>query len=70
MAAGRHRRHPVLRRLALRLPQYVLIILIAASANFALPRLMPGDPVLVLLGEDAGRLPPEAIAAEKADLGL
>lgn len=70
MAAGRHRRHPVLRRLAFRLPQYVLIILIAASANFALPRLMPGDPVLVLLGEDAGRLPPEAIAAEKADLGL
>jgi peptide/nickel transport system permease protein len=63
-------RHRFLRRLARKLPQYVLIIVVLASANFALPRLMPGDPVLVLLGEDAGRLPPEAIAAEKADLGL
>lgn len=70
MGDGRPNRHRGLRRLARRLPQYVLIILVAASANFALPRLMPGDPVLVLLGEDAGRLPPEAIAAEKADLGL
>jgi peptide/nickel transport system permease protein len=70
LAAGRDGRHRFLRRLARRLPQYVLIILVLATANFALPRLMPGDPVLVLLGEDAGRLPPEAIAAEKADLGL
>ena len=59
-----------MRRLALKLPQYVLIVLVAATANFALPRLMPGNPVLVLLGEDAGRLPPEVIAAELADLGL
>ena len=67
--AQRHR-HGVLRRLAVRVPQYVLILLIAASANFALPRLMPGDPVLVLLGEDAGRLPPETIARELEDVGL
>ncbi len=64
------RRHRVLRRLAVRVPQYVLIILVAATGNFALPRLMPGDPVLVLLGEDAGRLPPETIARELADVGL
>ena len=70
MGDGRSSRHRFLRRLALRLPQYVLIIVVLASANFALPRLMPGDPVLVLLGEDAGRLPPEAVAAEVADLGL
>ena len=70
MAAGRDGRHRFLRRLAFKLPQYVLIVLVLATANFALPRLMPGDPVLVLLGEDAGRLPPEAIAAERADLGL
>jgi peptide/nickel transport system permease protein len=70
LAAGRDGRHRFLRRLAFKLPQYVLIVLVLATANFALPRLMPGDPVLVLLGEDAGRLPPEAIAAEKADLGL
>jgi peptide/nickel transport system permease protein len=70
LAVGRDGRHRFLRRLAFKLPQYVLIVLVLATANFALPRLMPGDPVLVLLGEDAGRLPPEAIAAEKADLGL
>lgn len=72
-AAGRGRPihgHRTLRRLAVKVPQYVLIVLVAASANFALPRLMRGDPVLVLLGEDAGRLPPEAIAKEKEDLGL
>jgi peptide/nickel transport system permease protein len=70
MVAGGERRHRVLRRLAVRLPQYVLIILVLATANFALPRLMPGNPVLALLGEDAGRLPPEAVAKEMADLGL
>ena len=70
MAARRDGRHRFLRRLGRTLPQYVLIILVLATANFALPRLMPGNPVLVLLGEDAGRLPPEAIAAEMADLGL
>jgi peptide/nickel transport system permease protein len=61
---------PVLRRLAVRVPQYVLIILVAATANFALPRLMPGNPVLVLLGEDANRLPAETIAKEIEDIGL
>jgi len=66
----RRRRHRVLRRLAVRVPQYVLIILVAASANFALPRLMPGSPIETLLGEDASRLPPEVIAKELADHGL
>jgi peptide/nickel transport system permease protein len=66
----RRSRHRVLRRLAVRVPQYVLILWVAATANFALPRLMPGDPVLVLLGEDAARLPAETIAQELADVGL
>ncbi|MGH9224754.1 MAG: ABC transporter permease [Acidimicrobiales bacterium] len=72
MAGGRdrRRRHRVLRRLAVRVPQYVLIVLVAATANFALPRLMPGNPIEVLLGEDAARLPPETIAKELADAGL
>jgi len=67
--AGR-RRHRVLRRLAVRVPQYVLIVLVAASANFALPRLMPGEPVELLLGEMANRLPAETVAQELADVGL
>lgn len=70
VAPGRSRRHRALRRLAWRVPQYVLIILVTATANFGLPRLMPGNPVLVLLGEEANRLPAEAIAKEIADVGL
>lgn len=70
MATGRASRHRALRRLALRLPQYVFIILFAATANFALPRLMPGNPIELLLGEDANRLPAETIAQELADVGL
>ncbi len=54
----------------MRLPQYVLIILVAATANFALPRLMPGSPIDTLLGDDASRLPAETIAKELADVGL
>lgn len=69
-AAGRRRRLRFLRRFAVRVPQYVLIVLVAATANFALPRLMPGDPVEILLGEFANNLPPEAIAQERADIGL
>lgn len=64
------RRRQLLRRFARRAPQYVLIVLMAATANFALPRLMPGSPVELLLGEDVNRLPPEAIAKELAHVGL
>lgn len=70
VAAGRRHPRRVLRRLAIRVPQYVLVVLVAATANFALPRLMPGDPVEILLGEFANTLPAEAIAQERADLGL
>jgi peptide/nickel transport system permease protein len=70
VATGRSRRRRNLRRLALKLPQYVLIILLAATANFALARLMPGNPVELLLGEDANRLPAETIVKELADVGL
>jgi peptide/nickel transport system permease protein len=69
-ARGHRRRRRALRALALRLPQYLLILFVAATANFALPRLMPGNPVEVLLGEDAARLPAETIAQELADVGL
>ncbi|MEW6154682.1 MAG: ABC transporter permease [Actinomycetota bacterium] len=69
-AARPRRRHRALRRLAVRGPQYLLIVLVAASANFALPRMMPGNPVDLLLGEDANRLPPETIADELARVGL
>lgn len=53
-----------------RAPQYLLVLLAAASLNFALPRLMPGDPVRLLLGEDAALLPAEEIREAVAEVGL
>jgi peptide/nickel transport system permease protein len=44
--------------------QYLLVILVALSVNFLLPRLMPGNPLVLLAGEDVAFLSPQ----EKADL--
>ncbi|MDP9193809.1 MAG: ABC transporter permease [Acidobacteriota bacterium] len=35
---------------------YVIVVWLAATANFLLPRLLPGDPVEFLIGEEANRL--------------
>lgn len=53
-----------------RLPQYVLVLLVVVSLNFAIPRLMPGDPVLLLLGEDPGLVSEEARRQAAERLGL
>lgn len=58
------------RHAATRAAQYVLLMLAVASLLFALPRLMPGDPVQLLLGEDAARLPEADIQAALAEFGL
>jgi peptide/nickel transport system permease protein len=50
--------------------QYVLVVFIAFVLNFALPRLMPGCPLMLLAGEDVGLLPPEARAEIIARHGL
>lgn len=55
---------------ARRLPQYAAVLLVVVSLNFALPRLMPGDPVVLLLGQDAGRLSEEARREAAARIGL
>jgi peptide/nickel transport system permease protein len=36
--------------------QYALVLLASATLNFALPRMMPGSPLLFLAGEEVGRL--------------
>ena len=36
--------------------QYLIVMFCALSINFALPRLMPGDPLQLIAGEDAARL--------------
>lgn len=50
--------------------RYVAVLLAIVSLNFAIPRLMPGDPVLNLLGEEAAYIGPELIQEAKKELGL
>lgn len=64
-----------LRYIFFRLLIFVLIIWVAASLNFLLPRLVPGDPITAMLNrlEDQGMAVenrPELIAAYRARFGL
>ncbi len=59
-----------MRRFLRRAPQYVLVAFLAATLNFALPRLMPGDPITLILGEDANRLRPEEVRQSLERFGL
>jgi peptide/nickel transport system permease protein len=50
--------------------QYALVLLIALSLNFLLPRAMPGDPLQYILGEEIGRLTPEERDRARREVGL
>lgn len=56
--------------LARRVGQYALVLWAAATIDFALPRLAPGDPVVYLYGGDAQALSPENLARLRATFGL
>jgi peptide/nickel transport system permease protein len=45
----------ILRRLAF----YLVAFVVAAAINFALPRLMPGNPIDIMFSQAEGRMPPE-----------
>jgi peptide/nickel transport system permease protein len=49
---------PAIGRVAARLAESALVIWIALTLNFALPRLAPGDPLNYLFGQDANGLSP------------
>lgn len=53
-----------------RLGFYVVALWVAVTMNFLLPRLMPGDPIDAIIAHNQGRLPPTAINALRAQLGL
>ena len=53
-----------------RLFQYVLVLLIAVTLNFLLPRMMPGNPMALLAGADVGLLTPEQRAEVVERSGL
>ena len=49
---------------------FLLTLWAVLTLNFLLPRLMPGDPALFLLGGEIDTAPPEMIAALRARYGL
>jgi len=60
-----------LRRLDLRrLGQYAIVVIVAVTLNFALPRMMPGNPLALIAGVDVGLLTPEQRAELITDFRL
>jgi len=53
-----------------KLGQYVIVIIVAVTLNFALPRLMPGNPLALIAGVDVGLLTAEERAQIIEDVGL
>lgn len=60
----------LLPRVLRKAPRYVAVFVAVLSMNFTIPRLMPGDPVLNLLGEDAAHISPELLQQARRELGL
>ncbi len=53
-----------------KLGQYLLVLWIAVTLNFALPRLMPGNPLALLAGEEVNLLTSQQRAQLMASVGL
>ncbi len=53
-----------------RLVQYALVLVVAITLNFFLPRLMPGNPLALLAGVDVGLMTPEQRAEVLTRAGL
>jgi peptide/nickel transport system permease protein len=49
---------------------FLLTLWVALTLNFALPRLMPGNPALAAIGNHKGVLSPQALKALEAQFGL
>jgi peptide/nickel transport system permease protein len=60
----------MLRFLAGKGVQYALVLLFAITLNFLLPRMMPGSPLVFLVGEDIGFMPAEQRAQIMREFGL
>lgn len=56
--------------LGLRILGYLLVLWLGATINFTLPRLLPGDPVELLVGEEPSRLTPQQRLQILAQFGL
>jgi peptide/nickel transport system permease protein len=56
--------------MAQRVLQYILVLFLAVSLNFLLPRLMPGDPIALIAGGAVAQMGEEKIAELRAAYGL
>jgi len=52
------------------LVQYIGVLIVAISLNFMLPRLMPGNPLVLLAGVDVGLMTPEEREEIMEEVGL
>src|SRR5579872_1835772 len=59
-----------MRFIARRFGFYLVAFWIALTLNFALPRLMPGDPATTLFASYGGRMSPEQLQALRRALGF
>ncbi len=50
--------------------RYFIVLLVIVSLNFLIPRLMPGDPIMNLLGEEAFYGSAEVLEELRVELGL
>ena len=57
-------------RRGIRLLEYLLVLFIAVTINFMLPRFMPGNPLALIAGADVGLLTPEQRAEVVQRAGL
>ncbi len=69
MVTAQRHEHPSA-TVASRAVRYLSALFIIVTLNFLLPRLMPGDPVMNIVGEEAYYGSGEALDALRADLGL
>ncbi|OPY26307.1 MAG: dipeptide transporter permease DppB [Methanocella sp. PtaU1.Bin125] len=58
------------RHLAGKALRYGITLVIILTINFAIPRMMPGDPMINLLGEDAARADKQLLDEMRAQYGL
>jgi peptide/nickel transport system permease protein len=58
-----------MRLIARRLALYAVTAWVAISANFLLPRLMPGDPIQTLIGKIQGQVTPQEIESIRLSFG-
>ncbi len=59
-----------MRMLARRLVLYIVTAWVAITANFLLPRLMPGNPIQTLIGKITGTVTPNEIRAIRLSFGM